>query len=300
MIDTPEMTSYYRCFSALILLLSIFGCSGSKSIPVTQYYNYDHDLPLDVKIQPAEEHDVLTYHVSFAGIRQERITGLLSFPEKPGFPPPVIILIHGLGDHKDADYIRAGESFLREAGYAVLRIDLYNHGERKKNDYKFNFRDGYRYYSRDVVIQSVFDLRRTIDFIEQVENLDSDRIGYFGISLGGVIGTILSGTDDRIKVPVIALAGGRMNFMFGSKALSKSVKSYFLPVDPIHYVRRISPRPLLMINSDQDEVIPPVTSKFLYRKAKKPKEIIWYPARHKTLPVDQAFEEGIRWYQKYL
>src|SRR5699024_35041 len=117
----------------------------------------------------------------------------------------------------------------------------------------------------------------TIDFIEQSENLDGTRIGYFGISLGGVIGTILSGVDERIKVPVLALAGGRMNFMYGSKAFSKSIQSFFLPIDPIHYVRNISPRPLLMINADQDEVIPPITSKFLYRKAKKPKEIIWYP-----------------------
>lgn len=294
------MISFYRFISAIFLVISILGCSGSKKISTTQFYLYDHDLPLDTKIRTAEECDASTYHVSFAGTNQDRIIGLLSFPEKPGPPPPVIILIHGLGDHKNADYIRAGEKFLREAGYAVLRIDLYNHGDRKKNDYKFNLRDGYRYHSRNIITQSVFDLRRTIDFIEQSENLDGTRIGYFGISLGGVIGTILSGVDERIKVPVIALAGGRMNFMYGSKAFSKSIQSFFLPIDPIHYVRNISPRPLLMINADQDEVIPPITSKFLYRKAKKPKEIIWYPARHRSLPVDKAFADGIHWYENHL
>lgn len=239
-------------------------------------------------------------HISFEGIYGDRVTGLLSYPEGVGSDIPVIILIHGLGDQKNVDYIRAGENILRMAGYAVLRIDLYNHGERKKQDLQFDLKGENRYYSRDIIMRSVFDLRRAIDFIENTENLDASRIGYFGISLGGVIGTILSGVDDRIQVPVIALAGGRMNFMFGSKAFSKSIRELFLPIDPIHFVRNISPRPLLMLNAREDEIIPPMTSKFLYRKAKRPKKIVWYDAKHRTLPLEEAFDEGIRWYKNHL
>jgi len=62
----------------------------------------------------------------------------------------------------------------------------------------------------------------------------------------------------------------------------------------------ISPRPLLMINAENDEVIPPVTSKLLFKKANKPKEIIWYPTKHRSLPIDKAYPDGIRWFNNYL
>src|SRR5690625_7263676 len=128
-------------------------------------------------------------------------------------------------------------------------------------------------------MRSVFYRRRAIYFIANTEKLGGPRIRYFWISLGGVIGTILSGVDDRIQVPVIALAGGRMNFMFGSKAFSKSIRELFLPIDPIHFVRNISPRPLLMLNAREDEIIPSMTYKFLYRQAKRPQKNVCTAAK---------------------
>src|SRR5690625_1074146 len=294
-------TMLYIRFSFFSILMLIFtGCQRSKSIPQSEFYKYDSNLPLDIQMNQSDSEDEKTHHISFDGVYGDRITGLLSYPEGVNSDIPVIILIHGLGDDKTVDYIQAGEDILRSSGYAVLRIDLYNHGERKKYDLGFDLKGENRYYSRDVIMRSVFDLRRAIDFIENTENLDASRIGYFGISLGGVIGTILSGVDDRIQIPVIALAGGRMNFMFGSKAFSKSIRELFLPIDPIHFVRNISPRPLLMLNAREDEIIPPMTSKFLYRKAKRPKKIVWYDAKHRTLPLEEAFDEGIRWYKNHL
>lgn len=291
---------YLRIAFFASLLLIFTGCQRSKSISQSEFYKYNSNSPLHIQMKPADPENERMHHISFDGVYGDRITGLLSYPDDIRTNIPVIILIHGLGDNKNADYIRAGENILRTAGYAVLRIDLYNHGERKKYDLGFDLKGENRYYSRDVIMRSVFDLRRAIDVIEQTENLDASRIGYFGISLGGVIGTVLSGVDDRIRVPVIALAGGRMNFMFGSKAFSKSIRDLFLSIDPIHFVRKISPRPLLMLNANEDEVIPPVTSKFLYRKAKKPKKIVWYDAKHKTLPLEEAFDEGIQWYKNHL
>lgn len=291
---------YFRILIFTILTPFLIGCHGSKNIPQSEFYQYDQNAPLHIQMKPSEAEDKIMYHISFDGVYGDRVTGLLSYPEGIDSDIPVVILIHGLGDQKNVDYIRAGENILRSSGYAVLRIDLYNHGERKNNDLKFDLKGENRYYSRDVITRSVFDLRRAIDFIESTENLDATRIGYFGISLGGVIGTVLSGIDDRIQVPVIALAGGRMNLMFGTKAFSKSIKSFFLPIDPIHYVKNISPRPILMLNAREDEIIPPMTSKFLYRKAKRPKKIVWYDAKHRTLPLEEAFDEGIRWYEKHL
>lgn len=284
----------------LLVALILNGCHSSRDFAGTAYYAYDSKAPLNTNASTMGEYGDMHYEVEFSSTHGQRVTGILSYPEQVGPPVPVVILIHGKGDHKQVDYISAGEQFIRNAGYAVLRIDLYNHGPRKYNEFDFSFDGPARYRSREVITQSVFDLRRAVDFIESREELDHNRIGYFGISLGGIIGTIFSGVDDRIKVPVNALAGGQLNLMFGVKKLSEEHQNYLSVMDPINYVERISPRPLLMINAENDEVIPPETSRILFNKAKEPKKIIWYEARHKTIPLKKTYEEGISWFDKHL
>jgi uncharacterized protein len=283
-------------------LILLFGsCISKKDFPVSKYYNYDHDLPLeDSVILVSDTNAFRMYSVSFTSVHNKRVTGLLSVPEKGKKPSPVIILLHGLGDRKTVDYIQTGHDIFIDSGYSVLRIDIANHGDRKEHKYDFSLTDGYRYWTRDLISQTVFDLRRSIDFLETRSDVDADRVGLFGISLGGIIGTIFSGVDERLKVPVIALAGGNLSLMFGLDALTEETKVFFSIIDPINFVAGIAPRPLLMINSENDEVIAPLTSKLLFNKARQPKEIIWYPSRHRDLPINDAYPQGVNWFKKHL
>jgi len=41
-------------------------------------------------------------------------------------------------------------------------------------------------------------------------------------------------------------------------------------------------------------------SKLLYEKAKKPKNIIWYPVKHHTIPLEKVYQDGVNWFDKYL
>ena len=288
----------------LLLISSIyclfFTCVSKKEISVTNYYNYDHELPLDDStLFISDSNGYKLFSTEFSSTRNQRVTGLLSIPEGT-YPLPAIILLHGSGDRKTVDYIEAGHRFLLDAGYAVLRIDIANHGDREVKDYDFSLTDGYRYWTRDIIAQTVFDLRRSVDFLETRNEIDASRISFYGISLGGIIGTIFSGVDPRVKAPVIALAGGNLNLMFGLDAFNEETREFFSIIDPINYVEEIAPRPLLMINAENDEVIAPVTSKLLFKKARDPKNIIWYPSRHRDLPVDKAYADGISWFQKHL
>lgn len=283
-----------------IILSALISCVSKEEISVLKYYEYDQKLPLEDSV--ALISDSLGYDLSlveFTSVHNKRVSGLLSVPSNSK-PMPVVILLHGVGDRKTVDYIEAGHDYFIKSGYAVLRIDVANHGDRKEHDYDFNLVDGYRYWTRDIITQTVFDLRRSIDFLETRPELDSNRIGFFGISLGGIIGTIFSGVDQRVKVPIIALAGGNLSLMFGMDAFSEDTKEFFSLIDPINFVEQISPRPLLMINSENDEIIAPLTSKLLFKKANEPKEIIWYPSKHRDLPIEKAYPEGIKWLQKQL
>ncbi len=285
-----------------VTFLSLFfSCGGDKELPVALYYEYDQDLPLLDSLRPLEDSaDVRLFYLTYQSVHDKKVTALLSLPKQGEQPYPTIILMHGLGDRKTVDYIEAGEQYLLNAGYAVLRLDISNHGDRFKYAYDFDLTEGYRYWTRDLITQTVFDLRRAVDFIQSREELDPERIGYFGISLGGIIGTIFCSVEERVKVPVIVLAGGQLNLMFGKKALSGDTKNYLSIIDPINYVAEISPRPLLMINAEKDDVVPPITSKLLFKAANKPKEIIWHPSGHHNLPIDKAYPEGIQWFDQYL
>ena len=283
-----------------IVLAVLFSCVSKQEISVLKYYEYDRQLPLeDSVILLSDSLDYSLSSVEFTSIHNKRVTGLLSVPSDSE-PSPVVILLHGVGDRKTVDYIEAGHDYFVKSGYAVLRLDVANHGDRKEHDYDFDLVDGYRYWTRDIITQTVFDLRRSIDFLNTRKEVDHNRIGFFGISLGGIIGTIFCGVDERVKIPVIALAGGNLSLMFGMDAFTEETKDFFSIIDPINFVEQISPRPFLMINSENDEIIAPLTSKLLFKKADEPKKIIWYPSKHRDLPIEKAYPESIKWLKKHL
>ena len=163
------------------------------------------------------------------------MTGRRPVPITDSLPVPAVIFLHGGGDSKNVDYIQAGTKYLVDAGYAVLRIDIANHGERKIHDYDFDLTDGLKYWTRDIITQTVFDLRRGVDFLQSRPEIDGNRIGFFGISLGGSIGTVFCGVAERVKVPVIALAGVGLKLMFKVKELSAETAIYLRNTDSINF-----------------------------------------------------------------
>ena len=289
---------------AILLLLAftiIYASDTSETFPVSEYYAYDKAIPLKDSIKIIKDTtDHILYHVSYNSVHDKKVTGLLSLPKNSSAPMPVVILMHGLGDQKNVDYVAYGNDLLLKNGYAVLRLDFSNHGERKKDVYDFSLTGKYKHWSRDIISQTVFDLRRAIDFIETREELDAQRIGYYGISLGGITGTIFCGIEDRIKVPIVALAGGQMNLLYEKEALSTEAKNFVSIVEPLNFVKQIAPRPFLMLNAKNDEIVPPLMSKLLYRAAQEPKEIIWYDAKHRDAPLDVIYGDGLNWFKKYL
>ena len=273
----------------------------TEALPVSKYYEYDRAIPLKESLSVViDTTDYILYDLAYNSVHDERVTALLSIPKNTTAPLPVIILMHGLGDHKAVDYVEFGNAALLKNGYAVLRIDFKEHGDRKGDAYEFDFTGDYKYWTRNIISQTVFDLRRAVDFIETRKELDASRIGYYGISLGGITGTIFCGVEDRIKVPVIALAGGQMNLLFEDQALTDDAKDFVSPIEPINFVKQISPRPFLMLNAKNDEVVPPAMSKLLFGAANDPKEIIWYDAKHRNAPLDVIYGDGIKWFKKYL
>jgi len=69
--------------------------------------------------------------------------------------------------------------------------------------------------------------------------------------------------------------------------------------DPIYYVDRISPRPLLMINGLKDNIVPKKTAEALFNAACEPKEIFWFESGHGDMPQDEVMRICKEWFEKY-
>jgi len=283
------MKNYRR--SKILFLLIVFllsSCMEQETVELKYFYDYDKNYPLDVKVDTLANN---LFHISYNSVNNNRVTALLSFPKTGNKPYPLAIIQHGLGDNKNTDYMMLGDSILSSKGFAVFRIDFAMHGERVKKKYKFK---GIDYTLRDAIEQTVFDLRRGLDYLETLPEIDSSKTGYIGISLGGIAGTVFCGVDKRVEVPVICIAGGGLRMMEGVKGFGDKVTAMMAPVEPLNFVEQISPRPLLFINAENDEIIPKPMAMLLHQKADEPKKVIWYKSKHHINPY-QAFNDAAEW-----
>lgn len=297
----PLSTASKAAAHALALTLVLASCGEDAAISLETFYEYDRDFPLESRVRLIEDAaDHVLHHVTYLSTHDSMVTGLLSRPKPAPGPVPVIIFLHGLRDSKSEDYMQVGNRIFLRNGYAVLRIDAQNHGERKRHEFELDLTRGYPYWSRGVAIQTVFDLRRAVDFIASRPELDSSRLAFFGASFGGLVGTVFVGIDERVKAAALALAGGGLNLMFGAQGASPKVDEFLSVVEPLNFVGRISPRPLLMLNAKRDETVPPIAARWLYAKAGEPKDIIWYDSRHHEIPMEQAFGEAVNWFDRHL
>jgi len=77
----------------------------------------------------------------------------------------------------------------------------------------------------DYLRQTVLDSRQILDYLVERKEVDSNKLGCLGMSLGGVRASIVSGVDERLKCSVVGLAGGSMaDIAFLSEL--KEVKEY--------------------------------------------------------------------------
>ncbi|MCL6532899.1 MAG: alpha/beta fold hydrolase [Armatimonadetes bacterium] len=278
-------------------------------------FGYDKNLPLMAQESVVEETSQYTvYKVVYRSARDQKVPAFLILPKNrpENEKLPCVILMHGLGGDKRMFQMMWG--MLTQAGFALFAIDAQYHGERKPED-NSPFFGMYPYRTRDALIQTVIDLRRAIDYLETRKEIDPQRIGYIGASMGGILGAIFAGVDSRVQAPILLVAGGDWKILMEKSTLSlwretsktnpelvKEALKVMDVVDPVRWVGRISPRPVLMINGDADHIVPVESNKALHEAAREPKTVVWYKGGH-VPPPDQmpsVFLQITQWLNQHL
>jgi dienelactone hydrolase len=142
---------------------------------------------------------------------------------------------------------------------------------------------------RDALIQWTQDLRRSIDYLETREDIDRERLGYFGFSWGGKLGGLIPAVEPRLKVSVLHVSG-----LPSTRPLPEA--------DPFNFVPRVK-IPILMLNGRYDAVFPHESSQVpMFQALGTPsglKRHIIYEAGH-FVPRDQLIKETVDWYDRHL
>jgi dienelactone hydrolase len=134
-------------------------------------------------------------------------------------------------------------------------------------------------------LQTTRDYRRAIDYLESRDEIDSQRIGVLGYSMGGTQTFLLTGVESRVKVAV-AVA-------------TPAEKSKWSLVAPQNFVRAIGERPLRTIIGRADELCPLEHAQALQALLDAAtSDQVLFDAGHK-LPTDYV-PRAVEWFRKNL
>lgn len=267
-------------------------------------YDYDASIPLEARVvEKVEKEGSPREKIVLRGVQGFLVPGYFQLPAQGMAPFPCALLLHGWSGSKEnfwqqGNYISGGE--LREAllaaGFAVLALDAQCHGDRiAQNDFApvnhfadpqaaIAGRKGY-FSLPEIYTQTVRDYRRAIDYLATRPEIDKDRIGVVGYSMGGTQTFLLTGVEPRVKAAVAVAAPAE--------------RSKWSLVAPQNFVRGIGERPFLTIIGRTDELCPLEHAVALQQLLFGPhKQQVLFDAGHR-LPVDYV-PHAVGWLQKHL
>lgn len=114
-------------------------------------------------------------------------------------PVPAIILIHQGGSSKEEWILHPMWNLLKEQNYALLTFDLRLHGKSGKDN--GTFYDIFNNPNR-----APRDLKAVINFLTADAQIDPNRIGILGASIGGNLACVASAIDDYSIKSVVSIS----------------------------------------------------------------------------------------------
>jgi dipeptidyl aminopeptidase/acylaminoacyl peptidase len=197
-----------------------------------------------------------------------------------GDRPSLVILASGYGDTQDQMLPIA--KFLHDAGFGVLTFNS-----------RARIPSGGQYVTLGVLEQQ--DLISLVRYVAGRKDVDANRIGILGISMGGATAILAAAKDKRIRAVVDdsgfsdaprVIAASFEQFIhlpaFPFAPITVSIANLRAGIDvnqvrPVDVIGEISPRPLLVIHEKDDLVVPADNSLRNFAAARQPKELWLVP-----------------------
>ena len=183
---------------------------------------------------------------------------------------PGIVLLPGATVTKEREQGLAGR--LADLGYATITLDQRNLGAIDVDADLELFMEG----SEPVEHMMVYDALAAAEVLRSLPEIDPERIIYAGESNGGRFAIIACALDDGARgVLAISTCGYGTDAAIAQSGIEdEGTIRFYRSIDPETYLPLIAPRPLAMIHSRNDTVIPYPLAVKTYALASQPKSLI--------------------------
>lgn len=160
-------------------------------------------------------------------------------------------------------------------------------------------------------------MQAALDFLYDLKEVDKTSLGLLGFSGGAAVSVYVAAHDPRVSSVATCACPADFRSLFQRETPVGTVQRFreigairdrdfppsieewergFETITPINWIDRISPRHLLLVHGDADELIPPEHAQRLYEQANEPKELRMIPgAKHKMRLEEAAMVVVLDW-----
>ena len=288
------MNNFWKTIIFLGCILLLMGVGVVASY--LQAEAFIHNPP---ERRSAEVQTPADYRMTYEDLELKTQDGLrLAAWYVPSHNRAAVILIHGYKSNRTSMLGRA--QMLARHGYGILLIDLRTHGKSDGEIITFGLKE-------------VQDAEAAYRYLLTRPDVDADKIGALGCSMGGTVALLSAAQNPAIKAVV-----SESTFAELSDAIPSAVANTGLPpilfapfvewfaeksggfdasqVSAIDHIREISPRPVFIMQGGKDLVVIPESGKRLYEAAGEPRELWWEPnLGHTAFAEEQpaAYEQRV-------
>ena len=233
------------------------------------------------------------------------IVGELHLPEEGG-PSPALCICHGIPSGKPADPADRGYPHLAEqfcsSGFITAIFNFRGTGTSGGN---FDMMGWGR------------DIETVLDFLYSRSEVDRSRLCLMGFSGGAAASAYVAAHDRRVTKTVLCACPAEFRGFISPRRSDFSIDHFrqiglirdekfphslddwldnFREITPIKWIDQISPRPVLILQGENDDLVEASQAWRLYEKAKEPKLItIIGGAGHKLRLSDKAMHVALEW-----
>ena len=234
------------------------------------------------------------------------LAGQLYLPGGNNSPPyPAVCICHGIPSGNagpdDPGYPALAERFVGR-GFMVAVFNFRGCGLSGGN---FDLRGWTR------------DLKAVIDYLCSLGEVDRSRLSLLGFSGGAAVSVCVAAQDKRVTAVAACACPAKFTTIADLDRLSATVEYFrgigiirdenfplnpdewldgLRQVNPLRYIARIAPRPLLLVHGSEDDLVNVADATRLYQQAREPKKLVIIEgAGHRLRRDERAMREVIRW-----
>lgn len=274
---------------------------------LVKLYQYDASLAMDLRDSLIEQSGSVTVsQISFASPVRGRVSAFLVKPSKNGKYPALIFGHWGPGNK--TEFLPEAKLYA-EAGVVSLLVD---YPWVRPAPWRVRRGNGFDEpeVDRDASIQAVVDIRRGLDYLSSLREVDLEHIAYVGHSYGAQWGAILASIEKRIKAFVLVggvpdaaaifLEDDDPSLVEIRQTMLEKIKKHleiYSVTDAINYIGHAAPHPMFFQFARYEQWFGEAAMKRYYEAASEPKTVQWYSTGHDLNDIQVLIDRTV-WLSK--